>query len=541
MSKQIRILVIVFIGILASFFIAERVKPDTPKNLHSMYSESAFSPLANDEYLEFEPSRLSMQENGVDYENYWVVTSIGIANLLNSGVTHETRELTQCLMDTFDRHGYFPRPAYQDFEYGWVSCMDAPAIAVLAQLMYEETQEEQYQIFVDKLSKYMLADVSEHGYIADINDKKWIFEYANENVTIETGEFVLNGSLVGTLGTAMIASVTQNNELQALVESQTALYKDMMEQFWYRDGSWCYYMLNSKAVNQPHYVIFEIRLFEALAEVTGDEFYQTEMQRRIDLLKQYYKLYIYEENGAMRYVFPRGGAPHYYYIDIYNTELVFYDESNTEIARERMEGRDFEDAFMCGILPDGTTRVEWNVVPNVSWSVNMGDIDIVYVENKEDWTVLPVTFSATADGSVTGDVLTLQGDLSEEKKCNLKISLPTPTSIATDQIFALEVNNTSDITLSNNIVVYNSSGEGISRYLKSITPGKNLLVFALPGFIGHGLTPFEDLNSINLRIYTSAIEENPVEFCLGNMYAFDNIVQFYTYFTTGEYEINWGA
>lgn len=534
------LLILLVLALIYGIICSSKTDAPPPQTTLDAYSETVFNPLRNDDYLA--DAKLSMQENGLDYTNYWVMAGTAINVLLNEGPTDDVRNIVQCLADTFDRYGYFPRPAYQQFEYGWVSSMDAPVIAVLAQMMYEKTGETQYQEFVQRLSDYMLTDVSQHGYVAKIKGNKWLFEYADANTTLKTGEFVLNGSLLGTLGTAMIASTTGNAKLWALVESQTALYEKMMPQYWYEDGSWCYYMLNPKRVNPPHYVLFEIRLFQALAEVTGKDFYQQEGQRRIDLLKDYYKLYVYEENGDRCYSFLRSGAPHYYYTDIYNTELIFLDEQGRELARDRAEGREAGDAWMHGSYPEGTTRVEWHVVPNVSWSVDMGDLSIEYLtpEQQNCPAPLPCSYSASADGSMAGTTLTIRPDLSEETRCNLMGKLSSAGRASPNQIYALELENLSEETFSTNIVLYDTARNVISRYLVTLIPGKNLLVFALPGFAEQGLTPLKNLASFNLRIYTMDMETEQAEIHVGNLYPFDNPVQFWTQHTTGEYKINWG-
>ena len=192
--------------VLGLMFVCEqKTTAPPPQTPMCDYSPVAFSPIMRDDYVNFSPEKLSMQKNGLDYENYWVQASTGISMALGKGSLEDAKRITDCLMGTFARNGYFPRPEYRGLPFGWVSSMDAPVIAVLAQLVYEKTGESKYQEFVSQLSEYMTKGVSEHGYIAQINKKPWLFEYADAATTQETGWFVLNGSLVGTLGTAMIA------------------------------------------------------------------------------------------------------------------------------------------------------------------------------------------------------------------------------------------------------------------------------------------------------------------------------------------------
>lgn len=534
--------------LIAAILVALAVRPAStqappPQTSMHDYSEMVYSPILSETNDNVSGTMLDMQENGLDYVNYWVQTSVAITALRENGAVDGIREVLESLMGTFQRNGCFPRPVYRDFEYGWVSSMDAPAIAVLAQLMYEETGEDRYRDFVASLSEYMTKDVSEHGYIAQIHGQPWLFEYADTNTTAETGEFVLNGSLLGTLCTAMVARVTGNSELWALVEKQTALYEEMMPQYWYAEDAWCYYMLQPKTVDPPHYVIFEIRLFNALAEATGIDFYGQEAQRRIDLLKSNYRLNVFEQDdGTLQYLFFRGGAPHYYYTDIYDTELVFLDAQDNILQCDRMGDRTIETAWMSGAYPADTARVEWNVVPNVAWSVEMGALEINFLEpsQAEIPSPLAVTYDASADGCMEAeDRFVIQAERSEESRCNLIGTLSAAQPLAATTIYAMELDNLSEETFSANIVLYDMAGNAISRYLPEILPGKNLELFTLPGFVDYGNGEMQDLSSFILRLYTSD-DTKESEITIGNFYQLKNTWQLQQLLTEGEYSINYG-
>lgn len=485
---------------------------------------------------------MGMQENGVDYINYWKAVSNAIAVLLNTDTDHteEAAAVLQSLMGTFERNGYFPRPPYSEYDYGWVSSMDAPLIAVLAQMMYEKTGDVKYQSFVDELSHYMLKDVSDHGYIGQIDGESWLFEYADTNTDKETGLFVLNGSLLGTLGTALIARATENQNLVDLVESQTRLYQQMMPQFWYENEVWCFYALREHTVNPPHYVIFEIELFQALAEVVGEPFYQQEAQRRMDLMKDYYRLYVYDEDDNPQYMFLRSGAPHYYYTDIYQTELVFYGSDGTELKRHVQSGNEMENACMQGEYPEGTERVEWIV----NSSLNMGNLQIDVREEpfSKGATILTPQWTASADGLLDADTLAIDSEQSEEERCNLVASFDQPVELLPTQIYGIELENTSDEEFSTNIVIYDSEGNAISRYLKAVAPGKNLVVFSPIGFSEYGQKAIENMASFNLRIYTIGKENVQANLEIGNLTQFDDSYSFAGIYQDSEYKIiDWGA
>lgn len=538
MNKKVLYSVIIAIAISTICVVLLLNKEIEQKDVLS-YSEAVINPLCNDDYLS--DLKLSMQGNGLDYTNYWVQAGTAISIITREGITEEVEVIVDNLMNTYRRYGYFPRPPYDKYNYGWVSCMDAPIISVLSRIMYEKTGDSKYKDFTCELSGYMQEDVSRNGYIADIDDEKWLFEYADTNTSGSNGKFVLNGSLLGTLATAIIGYATEDKELIDIVDSQTSLYKKKMSEYWYSDTSWCFYMLNEKRVNPPHYIIFEIRLFIALAEVTGDKFYSDEATRRINLLKRYYKLYVYEENGISYYNFIRNGAPHFYYIDIYNTELVFYDGKGNIIDKQIMEGRKEENSLMHGIYDNATNYVEWHIVPNTSWSVNMGNLYIEHIDNNmEIGTSILCDYRVEQDGMLKDDTLSIfKRDLGN-KRCHLIFDFEKPQNTSSDLIYTLELENLSDETFPTNIILFDSNNKSINRYLKPIQRGKNLLIFSICGFAEQGTVDIKEIKSANLRIFTSNMQAPNAKIKIGKLREYNNPVQFWKSYTDSNYKINWG-
>ena len=201
----------------------------------SDYSDVVYTALMAED--SFTDSKLSMQDNGKDYYNYWAITVTAITAIREGDLDLAT-EIINRNMDTFYEYGYFPRPAFEKLDYGWVSCMDAPVVGVAAQMLYDITGEVKYKRFVRDVSEYILSDVSEHGFVTDINGSKWIFEYANTQTNKDNGEFVLNGSLLGTLTIEMLAQITEDERLQELVNSSIRSYQRYFSKYWYSDGEW---------------------------------------------------------------------------------------------------------------------------------------------------------------------------------------------------------------------------------------------------------------------------------------------------------------
>lgn len=509
---------------------------ESVSSLKDAYSDTVWNPFMREQ--EYDPAKVSMQENGLDYTNYFVQSIIATTHILADQLD-VAREILDCLQGTFDRNGYFPRSAYQGLEYGWTSSMDAPTIAVAAQLFYEKTGEEAYGEFAKALCAYIPTDVSDHGFVAQVNGKPWLFEYASPNTTAKNGWFVLNGSLLGALGTAMMAAVTGDAGLTQLVEDQTALYKEMTQQFWYDNDAWCYYMLNRLTVNQPHYVIFEIRLLDALAEVVDDPFYAQESQRRRDMLLAQYPLSLSPDgNGGSQYLFIRRGAPHYYLTDIYATELTFFDGAGqlldtvcTNLSALR------STPYLTGTLPEGTERVVWTSVCS-KFRVEIGALQLqAYESEREDPPApLALTWKASASGTLDGDTLLLTNS-GEYDRCSLLGTLPEAVELLPTDIFVIELENLADEALSNNIVLYDAAGESADRYLIAVEPGKNLLVFSPLGFTGYGQKELTELLEWNLRIYTGAMTGEQASLRIGNAYQFRNQKQFYDFISASDYTL----
>lgn len=506
------------------------------------YSDIVFNPYMSEEICEIKTT--DFQENGVDYISPWMKAKMAITAICIEGNIDLAEEIITCAMDTFYRNGCFPRPAYDHYEYGWVSCMDAPTVGIASQMLYEKTRNKKYLQYINDLSDYILKDVKEKGFIADVDGNKWIFEFASVDTTEETGEFVLNGSLIGTLGIAMLADITGNTELKEIVNSQIKNYEKLMSEYNYSDGSWCYYRLNTKLVNQPHYVIFEIRILDALQEVTGCELFFEEAQKRRTILLENYKVYTYNENfedaipPSNEYLFIRGGAPHYYYNDIYETRLDFYDVKNELLKTDFLSGREYKNAFMIGECPMETDHITWTCKA-LYWSVDVGNVEITEMSNidldnrKVEYKVKAFEGASENNGEIELDY--------EKGRCVLDISFSSMIDLESDDIIIIEIDNKSAQEINTtNVIIYNEDGEGLKRYLKSIPSGKTCLYFSIGGFAQDTTIEFNQLSSFRLRLFTSEYLEEPIKVKLGDIYKMESPDEWYQYLQSG-INVDWGA
>ena len=520
MKKVVYILLCV---IIVSLFLHLNDK-NRISNKISDYNDIVFMALASED--SFSELKLSIQDNGKDYYNYWAVSVTAITEIRDGNI-EKAIEIIDRNIDTFYHYGYFPRPAYKSLDYGWVSCMDAPVVGVASQMLYEITGDEKYEQFVRDVSEYILSDVSEHGFVSDIGGSKWIFEYANTQTNKENGEFVLNGSLLGTLTIEILAQITENKDLERLVNSSIKSYEQYFSKYWYSDDSWCYYKLNELRVNQPHYVIYEIRLLDALYEVTGKSIFNKESRKRRELLKSYYTLVVDE---CDKYTFIRAGAPHYYYMDIHDTILNFYNNEGQLLTRDICSGSSGDKFYMQGVMPQNTSSIQW-IIQTKHWSVDMGDLVTKYNTFSVDLKdrEIPVTFNASGDVELNGGGSQLKVYYNTGK-LTISGKLDQLISIEKDDIVLIEFKNMSDITIeTTNVIVYDEKDNSASRYLTEITPGNSVIFFSPIGFVQSDVD-YSKITGFNVRLYTVPLKYAVgADIEIGNVYKFNNQFEYYQY------------
>ncbi len=291
------------------------------ENIWNVYSALAQEGGINSEGVPY----LAMQNNGRDYVNYWVqgCKCIRLLREYNSDKSKETtleeaKSIMGCFMNTWENYNKFPRPAYAEFDDGWVSCMDAPTIMVASQMMFELTGEERYRKFVIVLKEYVRKAVSEGGFNLNMgNDTIWPLEYTAMSTNADDAYFVENGSIVGFIGCTIIADLYQDKELKEYLEKVAACYESRFQLYRYEKYDWSYYRLNPLTVIPPHYMIFEMKLFDAAYELTNLELFEKGKLFRQDAIKGVLQLEFTElEGGRVRYVMHRACAPHPYLIDV---------------------------------------------------------------------------------------------------------------------------------------------------------------------------------------------------------------------------------
>lgn len=491
------------------------------------------------------------QDNNKDYINYWINASNAIGFLTNAYYDKDdlslikAKEIVTNLMDTYYRHGYFPRPKYENFDYGWVSCMDAPVILLASQMIYEITGDIQYKKFRDDLKEIILRRVPENGFIFEDENNFWMFEYADKNTNPQNGKYVLNGSLVGYQALSMVARAIDDEDYLELCEKQLKSYKENLHKYWYKDDEWSYYMLNPKKVNPPHYMIFEKKLFESLYKIEKDPFFYKEALKRENALRQILPLYAFEnDNNENILCLLRAAAPHPYLLDIYHTYIeildanksviqTFYESRTGSISKEEFE----KGMFMLGKLKDGATYYRIYASNGEKSEKYLLFESKIRKMKDADYLKLTNTMEISGDLGEKDDLLYLRKELSEDNKGIIKIDLDKPIMKNVYSYIGIEIEMLNGNSVPVSIVFYDNNKNGITRYYTQLIKGKNLILLSYLGFIEN--ENIQEISNIRIRLHTNNFQDDEeILLKVNNVILYNNAVEIYKYLCESEYKVN---
>jgi len=215
-----------------------------------------------------------------------------------------------------------------ELEAGWYSGMANSAIALAFLAGYEVFGEKKYEKLAKKAINAVVLPIQKGGCALVLDqDKYWSLEYVWDEVNEKNAKFVLNGFLFSLLTIRIFAEITRNNQYLLLYTYGVNALKSLSPQFYYPDGTWTYYMLNPKTIESPHYCIYNLILYKALYNLTKDNFFIQEIEKRKKILNCNYPLIVcLNENRTYKFLFSLIGPPHPYWIDIYPIEINFLSE-----------------------------------------------------------------------------------------------------------------------------------------------------------------------------------------------------------------------
>jgi hypothetical protein len=446
-----------------------------------------------------------------EYPNPWMTSQNFISSLRQYALNKsfkidQTLKEIDAIMAYFVKNGYiFPRPQYKEYEKGWTSCMDALPIAVSCQLAWEVTGDSKYKKYRDTLIHYGVKKPIEPSFILRFPDgKTWLSEYASVNPKerIEKEYYVLNGYLIGLHSLKILSYVTGDKSLEKLYISSLAKYKELADQFYFKNGEWCYYMLCPRTINQIHYVIFETVELDALHSLTEDPFFAEQAQKRRNFLSNVLSPSFQIQGGEIKWGILRAAAPHPYYIDTYPMEIRFYDSEKKRCTGTFLsEDNSFADAsFMGGKVPPESLYFRVYGYPN-------NDSDGIYyfegsipshivAQPKPDMKSQPgisystdFSFAASATGQDEG--LVTWGD---SNKARITFRFDTPLEVDLFTYWGVPIFSEGETSVS--IALVDGHGRNVSRYYLPIKRGYNFILLHYLGFRNLDILDLKDVRQV---------------------------------------------
>ena len=526
-------------------------KLDSVFQLSDEFWDVFISDLSESEYDSVGRRYDGFQENGIDYINYWD-KSLDVIQLcyyiknakIEKQNIKEAEEIIEKMQVTFNNYGYFPRPPYKTYEYGWTSSMDAPVIMLASQMLYELTNEIKYQQFIEDIMEYVTLSTQEKGFnFIDKDGNIWPLEYAQINANSENSYFVLNGSLVGYISLKAMSKIIDNNKLDKYLKNVEKTYVKNFDKFHLKDNKWSRYMLNPSTVIPIHYAIFEEKLFRAAYYLNGKKEFNEEYQYRRNMLMESLRVEFYKKDDGYEYYLLRATSPNYYQIDTYSTLVEIYDKRNNLIEKQFMQSSG-EFANKVDIFYD-SMFIKGKINNNEPFSykvycINGNSKFLLFESNVEIFESKKINLNYNI--SVDNDILYIKDNLYKidknlsEKHDGRFIFELSENKLLHELFYAIEIENLSNEKYGVGLIIYDDKNIGISRYYTNLLPGKNLIVFDAKGFSDYD--NLSNIKNIVLRIYNNDVNKETTNVKLGNLYGFNNLDAFYEYIMNTNYKIN---
>lgn len=452
------------------------------------------------------------------------------------------------LMDQFYDCGYLPREPLSSVPGSgdYVTSMDAPLLAVTAELAYERGLGDRYHQYMEDLIPYIVSGTAEGGFVLKYSDEAWWpLEYAWKSVTEESAWFVSNGSFHGMVGIELLKAITKDPRLEELSEKALNAYREKADRFQYPDGSWCYYGLNyvdgKKIINTHEKLLIETRALKALYLLTEELFYQEELEWRAALLAGQLPVYIVEEeDGTNTVMLLRACAPHPYMVDIYPSTLEILNENGDILTTLEAGYRGVSNSCLMGKVPDGAAsyRLYGNINPIEK--TLLVEQSVTHIR-REDLVTSPVsgTWTCGGDGvSIENGLLSIDADASEKLKAFTYFTPEEPVEYGPEAYWVVELDNPTEETFAMTAVLYDQNGTTMDRYLVSCQPGKNLQVINYLGFKDHEW-PLDKVQTLSLAFVTNQMESPQAQVQIGNVYVFRKTADVVNYLSQYEFTDYW--
>ena len=279
---------------------------------------------------------------------------------------------------------------------------------------------------------------------------------------------------------------------------------------------------------------------DALYYMTGESFYRESCEKRREMLKEIYPVYATRnEDGSVDVSLLRAAAPHPYDISISPTILELLDKDGTVVETLYADTRYYMDNWIRETVTSDVTGYRmysrYNEEPVAPYLLFEGTID--YLEESDtEAPALQGSWSARNDvGMLEEDTLEIDAERTDLLYGTAFFQIDgDPIPQTPESYWGVELTNTGDETISVSVILYDTEGNSITRYLPSLYPGKNLFLFSHLGFV-QSEVPLGEIQEIGLCFYTSTMTK-PFSVEIGDVYAFQNTRQVINYWEDTPYQ-----
>lgn len=541
-SRWLLPILCVCLAALAALFIFRRYQSEHEKRL-SDYDISVFSVLLG-----------SADGFDPDSREALLVCPRILAKLRYGEEKEWTEELyapIHTLMEQFYEYGYLPREPYEGVG-DYVTSMDAPLLAVTAEMAYERSGDSQFRQYMEDLIPYIVSDTTQNGFVLKLSDTEWWpLEYAWKDVTEDDAWFVYNGSLFGMVCIQMLEELTGDERLTELSEKALNAYRTRADQYLYPDGAWCYYDLRcyydpdsvppQKTINTIVKLLIESQSLYALYQLTEESFYLEQYELRQDLLKEILPVYVVSDGTTNTAMLLRACAPHPYMVETYRSTLEFLDADGKVIATAEENSRAVDGSYIKTEVPDGVVSYRLYGLVNPIEKTLLVEAPVTFL-TPEDLEPTVVEGSWTCDDAHTilqDQHLTISPNPSEVQQARLYFKPDSPISYDEETFLILELNNHSEEILPMRGAFYYESGEYVPwRVLETCRPGKNLQIINYMG-LRELVWPLEDYGLMQFVLVADPAETSSIDIDIGNLYVCRNTAQVVEYLSQRQWAEYW--
>ncbi|OFS73698.1 hypothetical protein HMPREF3173_11345 [Pseudomonas sp. HMSC08G10] len=374
---------------------------------------------------------------------------------------------------------------------------------------WQATGNERYREAALKSAHLMLKPPTEGGVLWRENDTCWISEYSWKGITKDKEYHVLNGHLWGLQALYMLADASGDKQLMEAYECAKKGTFSRLPQYYSTNDNWTWYQLVPKVINPTHYSIIETAQFRAIAAVTGDDAYKEPAQRRADIFKKAYPLYLVKTPKGLQIQFSMMGAPNAYWTDTYpvtasckvNGKIVSTTNNDAYSEKplpERMILR----------LPVKSTPDYCNVTVHSNVNVpmyNQDKFEVIKSSAEDKIDLKPVALlQGKLSTNNTIDVTPEKGESAKPGEARIVIDINRDVSVS--EKIALVLHTTQESQLE--IILQSDDAKLATSYYPILKGDKdNIVVLNKLGF-KNGSDLGSKLAKLSLRIYTKPNTKN---------------------------------